>query len=153
MVALLVLWVCPSCWHSTASWPGVGGAQDDQGSSGRVSSKPPPTRLPPVHWRNLRPPCHRCSESGRGGRSHDSREGSRSLECQQRSSQQTAQGWNKKQLKVPSIIKTRILHMCTYIILKYNIIESEWPIRLNIAVTTCHCLLTALYHILQATVL
>ena len=96
-VALWVFSTYPSCWHSTASLPAEGGARGDQGCDEQLSSKPWPTQPPPGPLGALQTLPHlfpHCSESGRGGgdgggKSHDSREGSPSLECPKKSSQQT----------------------------------------------------------------
>ena len=87
-----MLSTCPSCWRSTASWQAGGEGRGDRDCAGQLSSRPTPTQLPPGHRSCLSSPCHCCSGRGCGGRSHDSREASLSLECRRKSSQQTSQG-------------------------------------------------------------
>ena len=69
----------------------MGGEQHGPDGVERPSSKLRPSRFPPG-WSSPRPQSCHCNEAGCGERSHDSREVSRLLECQQKSSQWTAKG-------------------------------------------------------------
>ena len=94
----------------------MGGVRGDQGCVEQLSSKPLPTLPPPGPLgalRTLLPPFLRCNESGcgggGGGRSHDSREGSPSLECRKKSSQQTTRAIKNKvsyNLPIPPLVFT-----------------------------------------------
>ena len=97
-VALWVLSAYPSCWHSAVSLTAEGGVRGDLDCIEQLSSKLWPTQPPLAPQGALQkpPPPPRCNESVHGGgdgggKSHDSREGSLSLECQKKSSQQTTE--------------------------------------------------------------